>query len=152
MKSVSFRLGDQLFGFDIMKVKEIVKEFSLKSVPGVNPIITGFMNLRGEIITVLDLRKRLSMDALEEGSSQDVIIVLWREEKYGLVIDEVLEVVELSEDEINRENKNIFRIEEDFVYGLGKVNDKPIMILSLEKVLEFYEQILSGPAEKRQKQ
>ncbi|MCK5599798.1 purine-binding chemotaxis protein CheW [bacterium] len=139
MKSVSFRLGDQLFGFDIMKVKEIVKEFSLKSVPGVNPIITGFMNLRGEIITVLDLRKRLSMDALEEGSSQDVIIVLWREEKYGLVIDEVLEVVELSEDEINRENKNIFRIEEDFVYGLGKVNDKPIMILSLEKVLEFYE-------------
>ncbi|MCK5223967.1 purine-binding chemotaxis protein CheW, partial [Candidatus Calescamantes bacterium] len=147
MKSVSFRLGDQLFGFDIMKVKEIVKEFSLKSVPGVNPIITGFMNLRGEIITVLDLRKRLSMDALEEGSSQDVIIVLWREEKYGLVIDEVLEVVELSEDEINRENKNIFRIEEDFVYGLGKVNDKPIMILSLEKVLEFYEQILSGPAE-----
>ena len=139
MKSVSFRLGDQLFGFDIMKVKEIVKEFSLKSVPGVNPIITGFMNLRGEIITVLDLRKRLSMDALEEGSSQDVIIVLWQDEKYGLVIDEVLEVVELSEDEINRENKNIFRIEEDFVYGLGKVNDKPIMILSLEKVLEFYE-------------
>ncbi|MCK4643124.1 purine-binding chemotaxis protein CheW [bacterium] len=139
MKSVSFRLGDQLFGFDIMKVKEIVKEFSLKSVPGVNPIITGFMNLRGEIITVLDLRKRLSMDALEEGSSQDVIIVLWQDEKYGLVIDEVLEVVELSEEEINRENKNIFRIEEDFVYGLGKVNDKPIMILSLEKVLEFYE-------------
>ncbi len=139
MKSVSFRLGDQLFGFDIMKVKEIVKEFVLKSVPGVNPIFTGFMNLRGEIITVLDLRKRLSMDALEEGSSQDVIIVLWQEEKYGLVIDEVLEVVELSEEEIDRKNKSIFRIEEDFVYGLGKVNDKPIMILSLEKVLEFYE-------------
>ncbi len=139
MKSVSFRLGDQLFGFDIMKVKEIVKEFVLKSVPGVNPIITGFMNLRGEIITVLDLRKRLSMDALEEGSSQDVIIVLWHDEKYGLVIDEVLEVVELSEEEIDRKNKSIFRIEEDFVYGLGKVNDKPIMILSLEKVLEFYE-------------
>ncbi len=136
MKCVSFKLNGQLFGFDIMKVIEVVKEYKIRTIPGVSPIIKGMMNLRGEIITVLDLKKRLNIKE-NPAPHNDIIIIAQRGERFGLFIDEVMEVVNFNDPDIESENKNIFKIEEDFVLGLSKINDFPIMILSVEKILDF---------------
>lgn len=136
MKCVTFKLENQLFAFDILNIKEIVKEYSIKAIPGVSSIIKGMMNLRSEIITVLSLKKRLNIQEKHNGH-KDIVIVLYKGEKFGLLIDEVLEVVEFEDSEIEREDKSIFKIEEDFVSGLTKINGLPTMILNVEKVLDF---------------
>ena len=136
MKCVTFKLENQLFAFDILNIKEIVKEYSIKAIPGVSSIIKGMMNLRSEIITVLSLKKRLNIQEKHNGH-KDIVIVLYKGEKFGLLIDEVFEVVEFEDSEIEREDKSIFKIEEDFVSGLTKINGLPTMILNVEKVLDF---------------
>jgi purine-binding chemotaxis protein CheW len=136
MKCVTFKLGNQLFAFNILNIKEIVKKYSIKAIPGVSSIIEGMMNLRGEIITVLSLKKRLKIKE-KQSEHKDIVIVIYKGEKFGLLIDEVLEVVEFEDSEIEKGDNSIFKIEEDFVSGLTKINGLPVMILNVEKVLDF---------------
>ena len=136
MICVAFRLNELYFGFEIREVVEVVKEYTIKDIPGVNPIIKGMVNLRGEIITVVDLKKRLHLEQKKK-PQHDIMIMEHNEEHFGLFIDEVMEVVALKEEDIQRENKNIFKIQENFLKVLGKIKGKPLMILDLKQVLEF---------------
>ncbi len=136
MKCITFLLNSQYFGIEISNIIEVVKEYKIKHIPGVSSVIEGLINLRGEIITVLNLKKRLNLPETEN-QIHDVLIVRYDGTNYGLYLDEVLEVVDIKEENIQKESKNFLKIEENFLENLGKLNEKPIMILNLEQILEI---------------
>ncbi|MCD6579439.1 chemotaxis protein CheW [bacterium] len=136
MKSITFLLNSQYFGIEISNIIEVVKEYQIKQIPGVSNVIEGLINLRGEIITVVNLKKRLKLEETKD-SIHDVLIVRYDNINYGLYLDEVLEVVNLKEENIQKESKNFLKIEENFLENLAKLNEKPIMILNLEQILDI---------------
>lgn len=142
---VTFRLGDVYFGIDINSVQEINRLLSITHVPRMPDFMEGVMNLRGNVIPVLDLRKRFSMDKKEYDDSTRVIIVNISKNLTGLIVDSVSEVLRTTKSSIVSPPsvmKNQSNIE--FISGVCKQKDKMILILEVELLLSSDEKIQMG--------
>jgi len=133
-KFLTFYLGNEAYGIEIQKVIEIVEIQKITRVPETLPFIKGVMNLRGNVIPVMDLRLRFNMAETAYTDRTCVIIVSELETTVGLIIDSVSEVMEIL-------NKNIDPILErqngmnQFVKGIGKANNQIKMLIDLNKLL-----------------
>jgi purine-binding chemotaxis protein CheW len=132
---VAFRLGNETYAMDISYIHEIIRMKEITFVPRAPHYMRGVINLRGRIVPVMDLRARLGLPTHEETAQSRIIVVEANGESIGLIVDAVLEVLRLPEDQIeppiqadNAENAN-------YVSGLGKTNDKLVLLLDVEKVV-----------------
>jgi purine-binding chemotaxis protein CheW len=132
---VAFRLGNETYAMDISYIHEIIRMKEITFVPRAPHYMRGVINLRGRIVPVMDLRARLGLPTHEETAQSRIIVVEANGESIGLIVDAVSEVLRLPEDQIeppiqadNAENAN-------YVSGLGKTNDKLVLLLDVEKVV-----------------
>ena len=134
---ISFRLGDEEFGVDISSVREITTVGEISQIPRAPSFIQGVMNLRGQIIAVIDLARRFGIPSTEELSPNARIVVAEiKNHTIGILVGEVPKVAKLTEEDIEPAPEAIQdKGERDYIKGVGKLGERLIIILDLEKVL-----------------
>ena len=132
---VVFRLGSEEYGVDILQVQEIKRMLDITRVPQAPDFIEGVINLRGQIIPVLDLRRRFAFPAAERTADTRIIVVNIGELIIGLIVDTVLEGISLSKEAISPAPALVTGIDNDFLSGIGDLGERLLIILNLEKIL-----------------
>ncbi|MGN0156440.1 MAG: chemotaxis protein CheW [Lachnospiraceae bacterium] len=133
---IKVEMGDELFGIDISYVDNIVKMQRITRVPNVQPYIKGVINLRGEIIPIINLRLKMGLDEAEETKATRIIIIKMEQlGKIGLIVDAVKEVVALEENQIEKMKYDSKDDTVHFVTAVGKVDDTLVSLLDLNVVV-----------------
>ncbi len=131
----TFYIGEHQFGIDILKVQEINKNPTITTVSQSQEFIVGVMNLRGRIVTVIDLGKKLGLSFTVPGKESRTIIVNSQEEYIGLLVDRIGDVVPVDNDSVEPPPVNIDRILGNYTKGVLKVGKGLIGILDVEEAL-----------------
>ncbi len=135
---VAFKLGLEEFAFDISMVREIFPTQEITKVHRSPTHIEGVMNLRGKLVTVIDLRKRFKLKAKDFDESSRIIVVEASDAPVGFLVDEVTEVVRMPADSIEAVPEYVAQeIESEYVAGIAKLDDRLITIIDPLKVLEL---------------
>ena len=132
---VVFRLAKEECGIDIQKVTTIERQINIARVPKAPVYIKGVMNLRGEIIPVMNLRKRLNLDEIEATEETRIIIIKVEENSIGIIVDSVKEVIYLEDESIENITNVTNDLSLDYIKGIGKVGSRLITLLNLEKLI-----------------
>lgn len=132
---VIFELGEEEFGVDISQVKEIIRMQEITKIPNSPPFIKGVINLRGSITPVMDLRSRLGVQAKDETDNLRIVIVEIEKSSLGVIVDSVDEVMRLSGKNIDPAPSVTTTVETKYIWGVGKLKDRLLIMLDLNKVL-----------------
>lgn len=138
---VAFMLENEEFAVDIQKVREVLKMTRITPLPRSLEFVEGVINLRGEIIPVVDLRKRFGLDDAQRDEDSRIIIVEINQSDVGLVVDSVSEVVRLPEESIHGAPTGVAGARTDLIKSVGRKDDRLIIILDLDKILSSEERI-----------
>ncbi|MDG6223408.1 MAG: chemotaxis protein CheW [Candidatus Bathyarchaeota archaeon] len=130
---VNFTVGDVNYGAPVEQVREVRDVQAVTPVPGAPSYVEGVTNLRGQIITVMDLRKRLNLEG-KESSGEKIIVIEMGKTAVGIVVDSVTEVSTIAEADIERGIQVTKKLEE-YVVGVGKQKEKLVVILDLAKII-----------------
>lgn len=134
MKIVNFVIGDINYGVPVEQVREVRDMQALTPVPGAPPYVLGVTNLRGQIVTIIDFRKRLNLPARKEGEGEKIMIIEVGEQAVGVVVDTVTDVLTIPWKDIERKIKVATTLT-DSLLGIGKIADKLVIILDLAKLI-----------------
>mgnify|MGYP001186481338 FL=1 len=132
MQLVTFVLGQENFGIDIMNVQEIIRTPSITAVPQAPPYVEGVTNLRGEILPVLDTRVKFGMEQAERDVSSRVIVVDVQGKKVGLSVDEVSEVLRVESNHIEATPAMAADMDMSTISGVVKINDGKKLVMIME--------------------
>lgn len=136
---VVFSLGSEYFGVDIAGVREIVRFEGCRNLPGAPAFIRGIINLRGELVTLVDLATRFSMAPSSIADDQrKVVIVQQGARQIGIVVDGVSEILRVAEEEIRPVEELAFMessVDENQIVGVAKVDERLVVLLDLARVL-----------------
>ncbi len=138
---VAFILENEEFAVDIQQVREVLKLSKITPLPKSLDFVEGVINLRGEVIPVIDLRKRFGITEVKRDDESRIIIVEVSGNEVGLIVDSVTEVIRLPEDSIHEAPGSVAGARTDLIRAVGKKEDRLIIILELEKILTSEEQI-----------
>ncbi len=138
-KFLTFVLGDEIYGIEILKAREIIGLMDITTVPQTPDYMKGVINLRGKVIPVIDLRMKFSMQEEEHTQETCVIVVEVNGTSIGVIVDSVSEVADITGAEIEDAPNFGQGIDTSFIMGLGKVKDKIIILLDIETVLSTAE-------------
>lgn len=133
----TFYLGKLFFGVEVENVQEVFKYQEMTRVPLAPSVVRGLINLRGQIITAIDLRDRLGMEGLPEGQMPMNVVVRTEEGVVSLLVDEIADVLEVSEDNFERPPDTIDEITRELVLGVYKLEDKLLLILDTRKTVHM---------------
>ncbi|MBL4902483.1 chemotaxis protein CheW [Desulfocapsa sp. AH-315-G09] len=133
----TFLVGDALCGMDILKIQEINKLIDMTSVPQAPSYVLGILNLRGQIITSIDLSKKLGLGETNLSNDPRNIIVNSKGEHIGLLVKKISDVVQADTSKFEPPPSNMGGIQGEFFTGVYKTKDKLIGILDVEKVLRL---------------
>ena len=136
---VRFMVGKESFGVDIGRVQEIVTVPEITRVPDTPDFLEGIINLRGKIVSVIDLRKRLKINGAEKNRKNRILVTEIKGRVVGLIVDEVSEVLRLNPDNIESPPEMTNSAGSQYIIGVGKLEDKIILLLDLAKVLSTNE-------------
>lgn len=132
----TFYVGKALCGIDILGIQEINKHFDVTTVPQAPNYVVGVLNLRGRIVTILDLGKKLGLSQIENNKKNRNIIVRSQDELIGLMVDSISDVVTADQDRIEPAPSNISGMKGRFFKGVMKTQNALIGILDIEEVLK----------------
>jgi len=136
LQLVIFQLAGEEFGVEIMQVQEIIRMPDITRIPQSPEYVGGIINLRGKIIVVINLDTRFDLHSKELDDDSRIIIVEIGENVVGMVVDSVSEVLRLSTANVEPAPEIIkAKIEADYLRGVGKLDDRLLILLDLEKVL-----------------
>jgi len=140
---LTFALGGEMFAVGILNVKEIIEYGNLTEIPMMPAFIRGVINLRGSVVPVIDLAARFGGRPSELGKRSCIVIVETHDEDslhdIGIMVDAVSEVIEIPGGEIEPPPSFGARIRADFIFGMGKVAGKFVIILNIDQVLSVAE-------------
>lgn len=136
LEFATFYLGDLLAGIDIRQIQEIDRHLELTSIPHAPECVRGVTNLRGEVVTVLDLRTILQLDRVPLTRACRNVILDYHGEQIGLLVDRVADVVTVRSDEIEPPPANVGGIDSRFFKGVVKLNDDLLVLLDVQQSLE----------------
>jgi purine-binding chemotaxis protein CheW len=132
----TFFVDSMLFGVDVLKVQEVLRSQEMTRVPLAPKVIRGLINLRGQIVTAIDMRRRLSLPPVA-GDEQPMNVVVRSEEgAASLLVDEIGEVIEVDPSAFEMPPMNMPAAQRGLVDGLYKLNGRLLLVLNTEKVLE----------------
>ncbi|MGI5911170.1 MAG: chemotaxis protein CheW [Syntrophomonadaceae bacterium] len=132
---VAFKLGEEEYAVDILNVQEIIRLLNITRVPKANNYIEGVINLRGNIIPIINLHKKFNLKSLNKEESKRIIVFQFEDVKVGIIVDEVSEVLRLSQNDIEETSKVYSSIDTQGVKGIAKVNNRLLTILNLSEIL-----------------
>lgn len=137
---VSFIIGIEEFGIDILNVQEIIKLIHITRVPNAEDYIAGVINLRGKVIPVMNMRKRLEMSEKVYDSETRIIVVEVNKIVLGFIVDSVNEVIRIDKNTLEETPKSYNSKVFDFVTNIAKLSDRLIILIDLEKLINDYNQ------------
>ncbi len=143
---VVFSIGKELYGVGIEAVHEIVKVPDITEVPDAPAFLEGVINLRGKIVPVVDLRKRMKLDSRERTKSSRVLITENESRLVGLLVDAVSEVLKIQPESVDAPPEMISSIGVQYITGVAKVEGRLIILLDLKKVLSVEDMRTIGSA------
>lgn len=136
LQLVGFRVGKEIFGVPINLVHEIVRVPEITAVPDAPECIEGVINLRGKIISIVDLRKRFGETQIEASRKNRILVAEIDNKMVGLIVDAASEVIRLSESEIEAPPEIFEESDVKYVTGVGKLNGRLVILIDLTKILQ----------------
>ncbi len=133
-KYLTFKLADEEYGVEILKVREINGIMDITAVPQMPACMKGVINLRGKVIPVIDLRLKFGLDEIEH-TEQTCIIVVDVGQEIGIIVDTVSEVLDITGDSIDPPPAMGGAVDTSFILGMGKVGDAVKILLDVDQVL-----------------
>ena len=135
LQLVAFKIGRELYGVGIESIREIVRFPEITEVPDAPAFLEGVINLRGKIVPVIDLRKRLGIGGEGNTRSTRVLITENGRSMIGLHVDSVSEVLRIQPDDIEEPPEMVSAIGVEYITGVAKVAERLIILLDLKKIL-----------------
>ena len=132
---VSFKLGSEEYGVDIAQVQEINRMVAVTHVPRAPVFMEGVINLRGQLIPIIDLRTRFGMPRVEHTKNTRIVVTEIGQKRVGMVVDSVSEVLRLPLAQIEDAPEMIAGVETEYIRGVGKIEDRLIILLDLGKII-----------------
>ena len=133
----TFYLEDQLFGLDVLCVQEVVRQQSFTRVPLAHRVVRGLSNLRGQIVTALDLRRRLDLPDLDESHEPMNVVVQTDEGPVSLLVDGIGDVLELPDEQFERPPETLRGPARDVIQGAYKLPSRLLTILDMNKIVSL---------------
>jgi len=147
-KYMGFKLGNENFGLEILKVQEIIGLMTITAVPRTPDFLRGVINLRGKVIPVVDLRLKFGMEAKEDTeltcvmvvqiAMNDVLVTM------GVIVDQVSEVMDISADRVEPPPALGDAEASDFLLGVGKFQENVVLLLDVDRILSASEWTMVG--------
>ncbi|RDH87213.1 MAG: chemotaxis protein CheW [endosymbiont of Escarpia spicata] len=135
LQLVTFRLKDESYGINVMKVQEVLRVTEIAPVPGAPPFVLGIINLRGNVVTVIDTRSRFGLPSAELDDSSRIVIIESEKQVVGILVDAVAEVVELNQDEVDAA-PNVGNDESSrYIQGVATRENGLLILVDLNKLL-----------------
>lgn len=132
---LTFNLGEELYGVDILRVQEIKGYTTVTKIPNTPAHIKGVLNLRGTIVPIVELRTKFNLPAIEYTPFTVIIVVVVRDKVMGLVVDSVSDVLNIDAKEIQIPPKFSSKVDVTFISGIGKSSDKLVALLDIDRLL-----------------
>jgi purine-binding chemotaxis protein CheW len=137
---VIFRLGDEEYAVPILQIQEIVRlPEKITFVPNVPNFIKGVMNLRGEILPIVDLHERFNIKKLQEKEKVRIIVTRIENQLVGIIVDEVVEVMNITKEQVSIVPEMFTQIDYEYLSGIVKLKDRLIIMLDLPKLFSDIE-------------
>ena len=132
---VTFHLGDGLYGIEVLRVQEVLTQQRLTAVPLAPPEVAGLVNLRGQVVTALDLRRRLGLPPREEGRPSTDLVVRVGDEVVALLVDSIGDVVEVAEGDLEPPPDTLSGPMAELITGACQLPDRLLMPLDVSRTV-----------------
>lgn len=132
---VTFILMDEVYGINVMQVQEVLRVTEIAPVPGAPVYVLGIVNLRGNVVTVVDTRKRFGLPSVEVDDASRIIVIESDKQVIGILVDAVAEVVELREDEIDVAPNVGTEESSRYIQGVATQEGRLLILVDLNKLL-----------------
>lgn len=132
---VTFRIGEEEFGVDIVAVKEIIRLMQITMVPRAPEFIEGVINLRGKVIPVVNMRKRFNKAQHAPDSSTRIVVMELDQKIVGFLVDGVSEVLRIPETTVEDPPPVVAGIGSEYIRGIGKLDNRLLILLDLDHLL-----------------
>lgn len=137
---VTFSIGEEEFGVDILKVQEIIRTMEITRVPRAPEFVEGVINLRGKVIPIIDLRRRFGLPTRDHDQNTRIIVIEISSMVVGFVVDSVSEVLRIPEGTVEPPPPVVSGLESEYISGVGKLEDRLLILLDLDRLLSGDEQ------------
>jgi purine-binding chemotaxis protein CheW len=137
LEFLCFRVSDETYGINIMDIKEIIKPREVTEVPRAPLFISGVLSLRGTIIPIIDMRLRLGLLREAPTGKERIIVIKNRGSFSGLLVDEVIQVVQVQPEDVEAAPAVFDATDRDFINGIGHADGRLIILLNLENVADI---------------
>jgi purine-binding chemotaxis protein CheW len=138
---ISFMVGDEEYGLDILRVKEVIRVREITRLPKAPSFVKGIINLRGDVIPIIDLRDKFGLPAQDQTADTRVIVVDVEGKLVGMVVDSASQVVRIPADQIDPPPPIVGGLSAEFVRGVGKMDDRLIILLDIDRILTTREKL-----------
>lgn len=138
LEYLCFRVSDEIYGINIMDIKEIIKPRGVTEIPRAPEFVSGIVSLRGTIIPIIDMRSRLGLPRENVSGKERVVVIKNDQSISGLLVDEVIQVVLISKESMEPTPSVLEGIDRDFVRGIGRSEGRLIIILNLESIADIH--------------
>ena len=132
---LTFSLGDELYGVDILRVQEIKGYTTVTRIPNTPMHIKGVLNLRGTIVPIIELRTKFGMPAIDYTMFTVIVVVVVNEKVTGLVVDAVSDVLDISTNDVQPPPQFGAKVDIGFLHGIGKSGEKLVSLLDIDRLL-----------------
>jgi purine-binding chemotaxis protein CheW len=132
---LTFSLGDEEYGVDILKVQEIKGYVPATRIPNAPPDVNGVLNLRGTIVPIVDLRRKFNLESVEYDQFTCIVVLVVQKRVIGMIVDSVSEVMNIPPADIQPPPDFGNSVSSNLLRGMAKVGDKLIILLDIEAVL-----------------
>jgi len=141
---ISFSVGEEEYGLELLRVKEVIRVREITWLPKAPSFVKGIINLRGDVIPIIDLRDKFGLQAKEDTAMTRVIVVEVEGKLMGMVVDAASQVVRIPADQIDPPPPVFGGRAQDFITGVGKLEDKLIILLNTDAILTAEERTQLG--------
>ena len=142
LQMVTFKIGEEEFGVDILRVQEIIRIMEITRVPKAPHFVEGVINLRGRVIPIIDLRRRFGLTAREHDKDTRIIVIEINKMIVGFVVDAVHEVLRIPADTVEPPPPAVMGgVDSEYIKGVGKLDDRLLILLDLDRLLSQEEQM-----------
>ena len=132
---LTFQLGEELYGVDILRVQEIKGYTTVTKIPNTPPHIKGVLNLRGTIVPIVELRTKFGMSTIDYTLFTVIVVVVVRDRIMGLVVDSVSDVLNIEKKDIQPPPQFGAKVDVSVLTGIGKSGDKLVSLLNVDRLL-----------------
>ena len=145
LQLVTFSIGEEEFGVDILSVQEIIRMMDITKVPRAPDFVEGVINLRGKVIPIIDLRRRFGLSTRDHDKHTRIIVIEINNMIVGFVVDSVSEVLRIPSNTVEPPPPVVSGLESEYISGVGTLEDRLLILLDLDRLLSGEERdVLTG--------